>query len=416
MILIDYKEKILKFVIYINLLLLVLLAAKTFFYKETNNKDTNFVSTSTIQSETDTTSIYVEYPRFNDNDEVNKIISDEIYAYIKEFKSYECDKSLDITYKLYYVSDYVNVTFHIENTLSQVKNRNILLNLQTNQIDNISSLYDSNLLSHTIDKLVANKYSEEVYKKIFNGEENINDFTYIIDSDNVEVYFNNTNWDDYDYVPYVAIDLTENITYTNTNNKKKYIAFTYDVGSFNYTEDMINVLENNNASATFFVYGNKISGKEDSIKKISDSKSEVAVHGYTDTSFNTLTKEVIANEINTTNSILSNISKNKKGFIRPPYGEYNDNVLSLGYDLVLWNIDSKDWIVRDENKIYNNVIKNACDGCIVLMHDDYIETLGATKRLLPELKKRGYTVVSVSKLMEKKNYERSNNPVINYIK
>ena len=416
MILIDYKEKILKFIIYINLLLLVLLALKTFFYKETNDKDTNFVSTSTIKSETDTTSIYVEYPRFSDNDEVNNYISDYIYGYVKEFKLNDCNKSLDISYKTYYFNKYVNVTFHIENTLSQVKNKNLLINLEENKIEDISSLYDLDLLRHEIDKLVANKYNETVYKRIFNGEENVIDFTYIIDTDSIEVYFNNTNWDDYDYVPYVTIDLNENVTYTNTNNKKKYIAFTYDDGPGEFAEDILYVLNNNNASATFFVYGNKIDGKESTIKKISDSKSEVAVHGYTNTSFTKVTKEVLVNEINTTNSMLNKISKDRKNFIRPPYGEYNDDTLCLGYDLILWNIDSKDTFVRDENKIYNNIIKNACDGCIVLMHDKYIETLAATKRLLPELKKRGYSVVSVSKLMEVKNYNKANNSAISYIK
>ncbi len=49
-------------------------------------------------------------------------------------------------------------------------------------------------------------------------------------------------------------------------------------------------------------------------------------------------------------------------------------------------------------------MKNACDGCIVLMHDTYPETIEAVKTLIPALNEKGYSVVSVSKLMEIKGY------------
>ena len=413
MILFDNKEKVIKFIICINILLLILLVAKNLFNKEDNDKEYNYVSTSLIKSEGDDTNIYVEYPRFNNNDDINKIVTDLIYNYVKDFKTSEEVKSLDISYKTYYVDNFVNITFHIENTLSNIKNKNILIDLRNNSISYITALYDKDYLESEIKKIVYDKYPTEIYNKIIN--ENINNYTYIIGDNTIEVYFNSISWDEINYIPYIIINLNESTIYTNSNNINKFIAFTYDDGPSEYTADLLNTLEKNNSSATFFVIGNNIKGRENIIKKIYKSKSEVGSHGYSHINFTNLDKEELNTEINSTNILFNSITDDKISLLRPPYGEYNDNVTSLNYNIILWNIDSKDWLLKDSEKIYNNVLKNACDGCIVLMHDIYPETIEATKKLIPELKSLGYSIVSVSKLMKEKKY-KSDKSIISYIK
>ena len=413
MILFDNKEKVIKFIICINILLLILLVAKNLFNKEDNDKEYNYVSTSLIKSEGDDTNIYVEYPRFNNNDDINKIVTDLIYNYVKDFKTSEEVKSLDISYKTYYVDNFVNITFHIENTLSNIKNKNILIDLRNNSISYIIALYDKDYLENEIKKIVYDKYPTEIYNKIIN--ENINNYTYIIGDNTIEVYFNSISWDEINYIPYIIINLNESTIYTNSNNINKFIAFTYDDGPSEYTADLLNTLEKNNSSATFFVIGNNIKGRENIIKKIYKSKSEVGSHGYSHINFTNLDKEELNTEINSTNILFNSITNDKISLLRPPYGEYNDNVTSLNYNIILWNIDSKDWLLKDSEKIYNNVLKNACDGCIVLMHDIYPETIEATKKLIPELKSLGYSIVSVSKLIKKKKY-KSDKSIISYIK
>ena len=413
MILFDNKEKVIKFIICINILLLILLVAKNLFNKEDNDKEYNYVSTSLIKSEGDDTNIYVEYPRFNNNDDINKIVTDLIYNYVKDFKTSEEVKSLDINYKTYYIDNFVNITFHIENTLSNIKNKNILIDLRNNSISYITALYDKDYLESEIKKIVYDKYPTEIYNKIIN--ENINNYTYIIGDNTIEVYFNSISWDEINYIPYIIINLNESTIYTNSNNINKFIAFTYDDGPSEYTADLLNTLEKNNSSATFFVIGNNIKGRENIIKKIYKSKSEVGSHGYSHINFTNLDKEELNTEINSTNILFNSITNDKISLLRPPYGEYNDNVTSLNYNIILWNIDSKDWLLKDSEKIYNNVLKNACDGCIVLMHDIYPETIEATKKLIPELKSLGYSIVSVSKLMKEKKY-KSDKSIISYIK
>ena len=93
--------------------------------KETGENEE--ITTSYITYTDELTEVNVTYPRFKD-DKITKIITDNIYCYVKDFRSYDkLNKTLDIKYDLYYFDNYVNVIFYIENTLTIIKNRNILI-------------------------------------------------------------------------------------------------------------------------------------------------------------------------------------------------------------------------------------------------------------------------------------------------
>ena len=406
MIVFEYKERIVKFIFCSIVLILLMILLRNIFYVEENTLKYNEVVTSKIHFNDEVTSIYVEYPRFNGNDEVNKIISDNIYKYIREFKSNENNKALDITYNLFYIENFVNIQYHIENTLSNIKHKNLLIDLKNNTRSYITSIYDEEKLSNEVYDLLKSKYSD-LYNKL--SVETINNYTYIFDENKLSVYFNNV-----ENIPF--IDITMNITSNNDNhnNKKKYIAFTYDDGPSEYTSELFEYLNTMNSSSTFFMIGSKMKGNENIIRKIYNSDSEIGSHGYSHRKLNNLTEQELNYELNSTNLIFNEITGQTIKLLRPPYGKYSDSLLQKNYQIVTWNIDPKDWLVKEKEKIYNNVIKNACDGCIVLMHDTNKQTIEATKMLIPELNKYNYEVVSVSKLMQLKNYNAQNR-VINRI-
>ena len=321
-----------------------------------------------------------------------------------------------MSYKLYYFEDYVNITFNIENTIDKAKNKNILINLKNKELSYITNLYDKDYLQQEINELVYYKYSSDIYDKI--KETNINNNTYILDKDKIEVYFNNINFKDLDYIPYVTISLTEDVYVEDgtENQNKKYIAFTFDDGPSKYTKELIKTLELNNSSATFFMLGNRMKYNEDIVKEVYNSNSEVASHTYSHKNLNKLSSKDILSEINSPVIAFNEITGGDIKYLRPPYGNYNDIVKSTNYPIILWNIDPKDWLVKDSSKVYNSVLKHACDGCIVLMHDIYPTTIEAVKMLIPKLNSMGYEVVSVSNLAKYKNYEIKNSEIIRKIK
>ena len=113
MIILNYKNQLYKYFLYISVVLVSLFIIVNVFYKEPV-KDLKDVKTSIITYKDEITEVNVEYPRFKD-DKINKLITNIIYDYVKEFKKFDTiKKSLIMDYKLYYFDNYVNITFNIE--------------------------------------------------------------------------------------------------------------------------------------------------------------------------------------------------------------------------------------------------------------------------------------------------------------
>lgn len=405
------KNIFIKYIISMLIVFLVFFVISKLFIKDSENTEDEITMSNIYYSNNDT-NIYVEYPRFK-SDKINAIITNIIYSYVKEFKSSDVEsKALDVSYNIYKIKEYVNITFNIQNTLNNIKNKNILIDTSKEELAYITNIYDKDYLKNEINDLVYYKYSQEIYDTI--KDENINNFTYIIDDDKIDIYFNNLNFNLIDYIPYVTIktNTDEEVSYTSGN---KFIAFTFDDGPSEYTNDLLKTLEANNASATFFMIGNRMRAYKDTVLNIYNSNSEIGSHSYSHKNLTEIDEKELEIELNTPELIYNEITSDNITLLRPPYGKYNDLLLNSNYNIVLWNIDPKDWLLRDSKKIYNNVISNACDGCIVIFHDIYPETIDAIKMILPKLTEMNYSVVNISKLMEIKTYDANIKEPISYI-
>lgn len=418
MILLNYKNNFLKYIIYMSCVFLVLLVVVNLMNVNEIRNEEDAVSSSIVYND-DNNDINVIYPRFN-NDDINSIITSYIYTYVKKFRlNSSSNKVLNIKYDLYYFNDYVNVVFNIDNSLSNIKYKNILLDFKNEKLAYISNLYEKDYLINEINSLINLKYSSDIYDKIKNS--NVDNHTYIINDNKIDVYFNDIDFGTLSYIPMVSI-ISDNNSETVSkddnldNSDKKFIAFTFDDGPSKYTSELIDTLELNNSSATFFMLGNRMKYNTDIVKKVYNSNSEIGTHTYSHKRLTSLSNDEIYNEINSSEIIFNDITGDHLKYLRPPYGSYNDHIKGLGYNIILWNIDPKDWLTRDSKKIYNSVLNNACDGCIVLMHDIYPETIEAVKMLIPTLNEMNYEVVSISNLIYNKNHILSKDEVISHVK
>lgn len=418
MILLNYKNNFLKYIIYMSCVFLVLLVVVNLMNVNEIKNEEDAVSSSIVYND-DNNDINVIYPRFN-NDDINNIITSYIYTYVKKFRlNSSSNKVLNIKYDLYYFNDYVNVVFNIDNSLSNIKYKNILLDFKNEKLAYISNLYEKDYLINEINSLINLKYSSDIYDKIKNS--NVDNHTYIINDNKIDVYFNDIDFGTLSYIPMVSI-ISDNNSETVSkddnldNSDKKFIAFTFDDGPSKYTSELIDTLELNNSSATFFMLGNRMKYNTDIVKKVYNSNSEIGTHTYSHKRLTSLSNDEIYNEINSSEIIFNDITGDHLKYLRPPYGSYNDHIKDLGYNIILWNIDPKDWLTRDSKKIYNSVLNNACDGCIVLMHDIYPETIEAVKMLIPTLNEMNYEVVSISNLIYNKNHILSKDEVISHVK
>ncbi|WP_253298091.1 polysaccharide deacetylase family protein [Paenibacillus sp. MSJ-34] len=191
---------------------------------------------------------------------------------------------------------------------------------------------------------------------------------------------------------------------------RKMIALTFDDGPDpRYTPDILDLLRKYDAKATFFVIGKRIGNYPDIVRREVKEGHELANHTYSHTYFSgSYSVDKIKKEIEQAHDLIVRTTGYKPQLFRPPGGYYNDSIIEAakkqGYLVVLWSWhqDTKDWRSPGVNQIVNKVLRNARNGDIILFHD-HVEgksnTVEALKIILPALKKRGYSFVTVSELI-----------------
>ena len=201
---------------------------------------------------------------------------------------------------------------------------------------------------------------------------------------------------------------------------KKRIALTFDDGpSSVYTHKILDLLEQYNAKATFFVLGDMLkSNTKDEIARAVALGCEIGNHSFDHLSLTSASKEEILEQIRSTNEKIKEYSGTdyECHIYRPPYGNINRNVMETLYDdglrmySILWSSDSRDWeyrsnyakgeITRDEaiESAFRTVVNETSDGTVVLMHDIQEITPDILALILEKYTSEGYEFVTVSEL------------------
>ncbi|MCM3490594.1 polysaccharide deacetylase family protein [Alkalihalophilus marmarensis] len=192
--------------------------------------------------------------------------------------------------------------------------------------------------------------------------------------------------------------------------KHQMVALTFDDGpDIRYTNTILDLLAEHNASATFFVVGNRVEEAPEVAKRIIKEGNEIANHTNTHPNLSTLSQSELDKEIKDAEQAIFNVTGARPNLFRPPLGLYNDeivhNIRENDYIAVMWSWhqDTYDWRNPGVEAIVNKVLKNITNGDIILFHDyggDRSQTVKALAIILPELQKKGYQFVTVSELLK----------------
>ncbi len=196
----------------------------------------------------------------------------------------------------------------------------------------------------------------------------------------------------------------------NPNEKEKKIALTFDDGPHPITPQILTLLKDYNAKATFFCIGKNIEQHPEILKQIFEDGHVIGNHSFSHSNvFDFYNKEKVVKEIQDTNAVIYNIIGKKVRFFRPPYGVTNPSIAKAltitQHQVVGWNIRSMDGIIKNEEIIYNRIAKRISPGSVVLLHDTSLTTVRVLEQLLLFLRANNYEVFGIEELLNLKAYE-----------
>ena len=189
--------------------------------------------------------------------------------------------------------------------------------------------------------------------------------------------------------------------------EEKLIALSFDDGpNETTTAEVLDLLQEHDIPASFFVIGQFIN--ESTARQMTRAISlgcEVQNHSLTHTMMTQLSPEEVAEEVRKTDELIEKYTGTKPWLFRPPFINHNESMhQTIGHTFIC-GVGCEDWIPeRTAQQRYEILISTLKDGDIVLLHDlqGNDNTVEALKMLIPEMKKQGYTFVTVTELYKRK--------------
>ncbi len=186
-------------------------------------------------------------------------------------------------------------------------------------------------------------------------------------------------------------------------SRRRAVALTFDDGPGPYSRLAVRILRRAGARATFFLVGRKLAYFPE-IPRLERSLAVLADHTWTHPNLLLLGKSAVASELSRTKAAIARTAGTEVELFRPPYGLSDAAITatarSLGMAEIRWSIDSRDSEGADWSQIAAIVSRSVRPGSIILMHENRGQTLRALRfRILPELGRRHFELVSVPELM-----------------
>ncbi|MDE7296447.1 MAG: polysaccharide deacetylase family protein [Clostridia bacterium] len=162
---------------------------------------------------------------------------------------------------------------------------------------------------------------------------------------------------------------------------------------------MLDVLDEYEAKATFFIGGSWADDNVACLKEIKERGHEIGTHGYFHRDHDKLSYDENIEELRRSIEFLSLAADIPVTLFAPPSGAYNDDTLNaaenMGLKTILWSKDTIDWRDKDENLCYRRATENVGGGELILMHP-MAHTLAALPRILEYYKTHSLRPVTVS--------------------
>lgn len=189
----------------------------------------------------------------------------------------------------------------------------------------------------------------------------------------------------------------------------KKIALTFDDGPSEFTAQVLDLLQQHNARATFFCIGKQVEKYPDLALRMVSEGHVIGNHSFSHSkTFDFYGKHQLISELEQTDQEIEAVTGEKVRFFRPPYGVTTPSLAralkQTGHEVIGWSIRSNDGISNDVGKILKRVESRLEPGAIVLLHDTSASSVAALEQLLLTLDRQNYQAVTVADLLDLEAY------------
>ena len=204
-----------------------------------------------------------------------------------------------------------------------------------------------------------------------------------------------------------------------TDEKKVAISFDAAWGN-EQTSELLDILDRYEVKATFFLVGQWVDNYPDSVKEIAKKGHDVENHSNTHAHMPELSLEGMTEEIVSCNDKIKALTGKCPTLFRPPYGDYNNNVVGTVKNqnmyCIQWDVDSLDWKDLSAAEITNRITSKIQPGSIVLLHNGAKNTPEALPSIIEGIRAQGYELVPISELVPEGEYQTDHQGRMSIIK
>jgi peptidoglycan/xylan/chitin deacetylase (PgdA/CDA1 family) len=194
----------------------------------------------------------------------------------------------------------------------------------------------------------------------------------------------------------------------------KRLALTFDDGPSEWTGQVLQLLREHDARATFFLIGQRVRERPDDVRRILADGHETGSHTMTHPRLTDIPDDEVRQEIQDGARAVAEVAGERPHLFRAPGFHADERVLAivaeLKLDAVFADVDPQDWrpgLVS--HQIFGRCLLGCREDMIVDLHDGYpppptsarddcTPTVEALGHLLPTLRGAGYELVTVSEL------------------
>ena len=195
----------------------------------------------------------------------------------------------------------------------------------------------------------------------------------------------------------------------SVSTSSKVVALTIDDGPSAYTKEIIEILNSNNANATFFIIGSQVAGHEKTLQALVRNGNELANHAMHDEPSRSLSDTTLVEQIQSVEEMIYEAyravgAETPPKYFRPGSGFFSARMRKvlnqLGYQLVLGSIYPHDPQIRFWRVNANHILSMLKPGGIIICHDRRSWTAPMLRMVLPEIQHRGYQITTVTGLFK----------------